>query len=218
MLTCCPLSTPCKALLNSCWAPSVGKPPWEPWAAAPQAASRGQLLRRARCFKVLLMFSCLTSRCVALASIKVSICVSFSFPLFFLNNWNTFKIYIKKCIFYLQEPCAFLCQSSPVPSIPCPCLHAPVPGSPFSRASVWFLLLGSWIAQAQPVCISPCHLQPPASLAPLSRFHTVVPQSCQLHQFYMIWVHMNLYEKMVPLLLKRILKSVDLLFICYIPL
>lgn len=33
---------------------------------------------------------------------------------------------------------------------PLPHLHRPVPGSPFSRASVWFLLLGSWIAQAQP--------------------------------------------------------------------
>lgn len=55
-----------------------------------------------------------------------------------------------------------------------------------------------------------------ASLAPLSRFLQLSP-SCWLHQFYMMWVHMNLYEKMVSLLLKRSSKS-DWLCICYIPL
>lgn len=100
----------------------------------------------------------------------------------------------KNVSFYLQEPCAFLCQSYPVSPVPCPCLHPSVPGSPFSRASVWFLLHGSRIAQAQPVCISLFHLHPPASLAPLSRFHAVVPQAVGFISFTwceFTWIYMK---------------------------
>lgn len=99
MLTCCPLSLTLKALLSSCWALSVGKPLWEPWAAVPHPPSRGQLLPRAPCFKALRMFSCQTSRCVAFGVWSFCLCTSFSFPccLFYKQLEHIQNVYFKSC-------------------------------------------------------------------------------------------------------------------------
>lgn len=147
MLTCCPLSLPGKALLSSCWALSVGKPPWEPWAAVPQTASRGQLLLRARFFKALQMFSCQTSRCVAFG--LWSFCCVFLFRFlcnllkmathlkFISKNMLFFALFLGAVLFFVSHP--------PPPGAPCTWI------SFLSHLRVLPLCSGA----AQALCVSP---------------------------------------------------------------
>lgn len=187
MLTWCLLSVPHKALLSSCWAPSVGKPLWEPWAAVRQTASRGQLLQRAQCFKALLMFSYLTSRCVAYVS---AFLFCFLCYLFFKQLEHS-KFIPKKlhfCALYYRALCF------------CPSLasfHAPFA---FLYTSESVLLIRSRAAQAHAVGVPPVPTLPHpvlnlTPLAPLVRFLCSIPQSPWFHQCYVMWGCMTMYWK-----------------------